>query len=111
MKTRRIQPRPLRTPRVPARRRQAAGYIRRPQVFVDPEGLFAFVVLRPLSDLFLWLWRLERRTEFLYRPQFDRRCRPGLFSWAQAWQNSRRPDHAAHLTRKCASRKPAPIQS
>ena len=30
---------------------------------------------RPLSDLFLWLWRLERRLEFLYRPQFDRRLR------------------------------------
>ena len=63
-----------------------------PGAVVDPEGLFTFLVLRPLSDLFLWLWRLERRTEFLYRPQFDRRCRPAVFSCAQAWQNSRRPD-------------------
>ena len=70
---------------------------RRPPVVVDPEGPFTFLVLRPLSDLFLWLWRLERRTEFLYRPQFDRWCRPALFSWAQAWQNSRRPDQ--HLPR------------
>jgi hypothetical protein len=100
MKTRRVQPRPLRTPRPAARRRQAAGPVRRPQVVVDPEGLFTFVVLRPLSDLFLWLWRLERRTEFLYRPQFDRRCRPGLFSWAQAWQNSRRPDQHLPLVQE-----------
>src|SRR5215472_14185020 len=37
----------------------------RPGMFVDPEGLFTFLVLRPLSDLFLWLWRLERRAESL----------------------------------------------
>ena len=30
---------------------------------VAPQGLFTFLVLRPLSDLFLWLWRMERRLE------------------------------------------------
>jgi len=60
----------------------------------DPEGLLTFLVFRPLSDLFLWLWRLERRTEFLYRPRFDKWLRPPLFAWAQALQNSRRQgDH------------------
>ena len=72
----------------------------RPGVVVDPEGLFTFLVLRPLSDLFLWLWRLERRAEYLYRPQFDRWCRPALFSWAQAWQNSRRPDEHLPLVQE-----------
>ena len=28
-------------------------------------GTFTYVVLRPLSDLFLWLWRLERRADVL----------------------------------------------
>ena len=64
---------------------------------VDPQGLFSFLILRPISDLFLWLWRLERRAEFLYRPQFDKWLRPPLFSWAQAWQNSRRPDQHLQL--------------
>jgi hypothetical protein len=61
-------------------------------LFTRPQGLFTFLVLRPASDLFLWLWRLERRIEFLYRPQFDRRLRPPLFSAAQALQNARRKD-------------------
>ena len=60
--------------------------------------------MRPLSDLFLWLWRMERRVEFLYRPQFDRWLRPPLFSAAQALQNLRRPDE--HL--KIAEEKPLP---
>jgi hypothetical protein len=59
---------------------------------VDPEGLLTFLVFRPFSDLFLWFWRLERRIEFLYRPQFDKWLRPPLFAWAQALQNSRRQD-------------------
>ena len=71
-----------------------------PSTFIDPEGLFTFVVLRPLSDLFLWVWRLERRTEFLYRPWFDRWCRPALFSWAQALQNTRRPDQHLPLVQE-----------
>ena len=49
-------------------------------------------MLRPLSDLFLWLWRLERRLEFLYRPQFDRRLRGPLFDAVQRLQNSLRTD-------------------
>jgi len=53
--------------------------------------LFTFLVLRPLNDLALWLWRLERRIEFLYRPQFDRWLRPPIFAAFQAWQNARRP--------------------
>jgi len=64
---------------------------------LDPAGLFTFLVLRPLSDLFLWAWRLERRTEFLYRPQFDKWLRPPLFSLAQAVQNSRRRDEHLQL--------------
>ena len=47
----------------------------RTRIVPKPEGLFTFLVLRPLSDLFVWLWRLERRVEFLYRPWFDRRLR------------------------------------
>jgi hypothetical protein len=58
----------------------------------SPRGLLTFLVLRPLSDLFLWVWRLERRTEFLYRAQFDKWLRPPLFEFAQRLQNSRRPD-------------------
>jgi hypothetical protein len=64
---------------------------RRPR-FPSPTGLFTFVFLRPLSDLFLWVWRLERRAEFLYRPLFDRWLRPPLFGWAQSVQNARRQD-------------------
>ena len=59
-------------------------------LFTNPQGLPAYLVLRPLSDLFLWAWRLERRLEFLYRPWFDKRLRPPLFSAAQALQNARR---------------------
>lgn len=59
---------------------------------VDPEGLLTYVVFRPLSDLFLWLWRLQRRTEFLYRRQFDRWLRPPLFGLAQRLLNARRTD-------------------
>lgn len=64
---------------------------------VDPEGLFTFLVLRPLSDFFVWLWRVERRLEFLYRPQFDRWVRPPLFSLLQGVQNALRPDEHLRL--------------
>jgi hypothetical protein len=64
---------------------------------VDPQGLLTFLVLRPLSDLFIWLWRVERRLEFLYRPQFDRWVRPPLFSLLQATQNALRPDEHLQL--------------
>ena len=67
-------------------------------LFRKPQGPFSFLVLRPASDMFLWLWRLERRIEFLYRPQFDRWCRPPLFSAAQALQNALRKDEHLRLT-------------
>src|SRR3954454_10755725 len=60
--------------------------------FPDPEGRFTFLVLRPASDLFLWAWRLERRTEWAWRPTFDRRLRPPLFGAAQRLQNLLRKD-------------------
>jgi hypothetical protein len=59
---------------------------------MDPQGRLTFFLFRPLTDLVLWLWRLERRVEFLYRPQFDRWVRPGLFNGAQWLQNRRRTD-------------------
>jgi hypothetical protein len=66
---------------------------------MNPEGSFTFFVLRPLSDLFLWTWRLERRFEFLYRPQFDRWIRPPLFAMLQGLQNFlRRNDEDPPLT-------------
>jgi hypothetical protein len=62
---------------------------------MSPQGLLTFLVFRPLSDLFLWLWRLERRIEFLYRPFFDRWFRGPLFAAAQGFQNLFR--HNEHL--------------
>src|SRR5829696_1267767 len=59
---------------------------------IDPQGRFTFLVLRPLSDLFLFVWRLERRVEWLYRPRFDRRFRGPLFAAAQRLQNLLRTD-------------------
>ncbi|HEY3210231.1 MAG TPA: catalase family protein [Actinomycetota bacterium] len=64
---------------------------------ISPEGLLTFLVIRPASDLFLWLWRLERRLEFLYRPQFDRWARPPLFAVLQAFQNALRRDEHLQL--------------
>jgi hypothetical protein len=64
---------------------------------MKPQGLFTFLVLRPASDLFLWLWRLERRVEFLYRPTFDRWARPPLFALLQAAQNAIRRDEHLEL--------------
>ncbi|MEJ2889208.1 catalase family protein [Actinomycetospora aeridis] len=64
---------------------------------IDPHGALTAAVLRPLSDLFLWAWQLERRTEFLYRPAFDRWARPVLFELAQAVQNLSRRDEGLAL--------------
>jgi hypothetical protein len=64
---------------------------------LKPEGLLTYVIIRPLSDAILLLWRVERRFEFLYRPQFDRWVRPRLFAWAQALQNKRRRDEKLQL--------------
>src|SRR6266849_1254945 len=79
------------------RERHATAARRRQGLFTKPQGLATYLILRPLSDLFLWVWRLERRTEFLYRPQFDKWLRPPLFSFAQAVQNSRRRDEHLQL--------------
>ena len=79
-------------------KQQCAGTAGRPRgLFTKPQGLFTFLVLRPASDAFLWLWRLERRAEFLYRPRFDRWLRAPLFSAAQALQNARRKDEHLQL--------------
>jgi hypothetical protein len=59
---------------------------------MDPQGRLTALVFRPLSELFLFVWRLERRLEFLYRPCFDRWLRPPLFAMAQKLQNWRRED-------------------
>ena len=71
---------------------------------MSPDGKFTFFVIRPLSDLFLWTWRLERRAEFLYRPQFDRWFRPVLFGLLQSLQNLLRKDERLAL----AEEKPLP---
>ena len=65
--------------------------------WLDPEGFVTFLVIRPVSDLFLWIWRLERRLEFLYRPQFDRWARPPLFALLQTMQNALRRRHEERL--------------
>ncbi|MCW2622331.1 MAG: hypothetical protein JWL64_1933 [Frankiales bacterium] len=63
---------------------------------MNPEGRLSFLVLRPASDLFLWAWRIERRTEFLWRAPFDRTLRPGLFGAAQFLHNvGRKDEHLA----------------
>jgi hypothetical protein len=64
---------------------------------MNPEGRFTFLVLRPMNDMVLWLWRLERRAEFLYRPQFDRWLRPPLFAKTQKLRNARRRDEGLKL--------------
>jgi hypothetical protein len=51
-----------------------------------------FFVLRPINDLVLWVWRMERRFEFIYRQPFDRWLRPIVFEALQALQNARRTD-------------------
>src|SRR5262252_1910875 len=79
-------------------KQRRAGTAGRPRgLFRKPQGPFSFLFLRPASDLFLWLWRLERRIEFLYRPRFDKWCRPPLFSAAQALQNVLRKDEHLRL--------------
>jgi hypothetical protein len=64
---------------------------------VEPDGRLTQLVFRPLSELFLFVWRLERRVEFLYRPYFDRWLRPPLFALAQRLQNLRRTDDGLAL--------------
>lgn len=64
---------------------------------MEPDGRLTSLVFRPLSELFLFIWRLERRVEFLYRPWFDRWLRPPLFTLAQKLQNLRRKDDGLAL--------------
>jgi hypothetical protein len=64
---------------------------------MDPRGRLTYFLFRPLSDFVLWLWHLERRFEFLYRPHFDRWVRPPLFAAAQGLQNRRRKDEGLAL--------------
>jgi hypothetical protein len=64
---------------------------------VEPDGRLTSLVFRPLSELFLFIWRLERRLEFLYRPWFDRWLRSPLFALAQKLQNLRRKDEGLAL--------------
>jgi len=59
---------------------------------MDPHERVLAQVFRPLNDVVLWLWRLERRVEFLYRPLFDSWLRWPIFAMAQAVQNLRRKD-------------------
>ncbi len=59
-------------------------------------GLLSDLTLRPLSDLGIGLWLVERRTEFLWRNHFDRLLRPPVFAAAQALLNvQRRNQHLA----------------
>lgn len=50
----------------------------------------SYFVLQPLSELSIWGWRLERRTEFLWRDQFDRVLLPTLFAACQTLLNAGR---------------------
>lgn len=55
-------------------------------------GLAKDLTLRPLSDLGTGMWLLERRTEFLWRDQFDRFLLPPQFALAQSLLNLTRAD-------------------
>jgi hypothetical protein len=57
----------------------------------------SYFALQPISELSIWGWRLERRTEFLWRNQFDRFLLPPLFGAAQALLNATRPDQGLAL--------------
>jgi hypothetical protein len=60
----------------------------------------SYFALQPLSELSLWGWRLERRTEFLWRDQFDRFLLPPLFAAAQAALNATRPSQRLALAQE-----------
>jgi len=82
-----LRPRPRLAQPVPV-----APLPRAREPILDPGGKLTFLLIRPLSELFQWAWRLERRVEFRYRQRFDRWLRPALFAALQAIQNARRPD-------------------
>ena len=57
----------------------------------------SYFALQPISELSIWGWRLERRTEFLWRDQFDRFLLPPLFAAAQAMLNATRQNEGLAL--------------
>jgi hypothetical protein len=57
----------------------------------------SYFALQPISELSIWGWRLERRTEFMWRDQFDRFLLPPLFAAAQAMLNATRPNEGLAL--------------
>ena len=60
----------------------------------------SYFALQPISELAIWGWRLERRTEFLWRNQFDRLLLPPLFAAAQAMLNTTRPNQGLALAQE-----------
>jgi len=60
----------------------------------------SYFALQPISELAIWGWRLERRTEFLWRDQFDRFLLPPLFAAAQAMLNTTRPNQELALAQE-----------
>ena len=70
------------------------SHTRRKADGMDPVSYFA---LQPLSELALWFWRAERRTEFLWREQFDTYLLPPIFDGLQAVRNAARPDEGLAL--------------
>lgn len=60
----------------------------------------SYFALQPVSELAIWGWRLERRTEFLWRNQFDRFLLPPLFGAAQAMLNATRPNEGLALAQE-----------
>jgi hypothetical protein len=58
--------------------------------------------LQPISELGIWAWRLERRTEFLWREQFDRYLLPPAFAAVQALLNAGRRDEGLALAEERA---------
>lgn len=64
---------------------------------MDISGLLSDLTLRPLSDLGAGAWQLERRTEFLWRDQFDRVLLPPAFAALQALINAGRSNELLGL--------------
>ena len=60
----------------------------------------SYFAQQPISELAIWGWRLERRTEFVWRNQFDRFLLPPLFAAAQALLNATRPNEGLALAQE-----------
>jgi hypothetical protein len=65
-------------------------------------NLLSYFALQPMSELSIWGWRVERRTEFLWRDQFDRLLLPPLFAAAQAVLGATRRDEGLELAQERA---------